>query len=399
MPSIKNILRRINANSCVFFARLVNRFRSSIPNKPAVHHPAEFVLLISRPQDIELLMDIYQEGRQRDDINVCFWITKRAVDRFPAILKRLLELNISPEYTLSHAKLFQAIGHLRRVDGLLTTVESTLAAHKIPYKLTQLANAIGVHTYTMQHGFENVGLTCRPETRFLAHTVLTWGGIENLSADISSETRRKCVPVGCPKIHLSIPPVPVLQDNTPLIIAVFESLHAERFNDDYVSQFFRDLQAMVKYFPKLRFILKLHPGGLMRSPLCIKLLNSLTGLEVLDPTNPETACWTTQKLLTYAITTITTPSTIALDAALAGKPVAVLRYRETYAYYGYYEPLPLLDQAEDWLKFLEKSTNNSEGFQPGKTAFLNKVILPGDAANRILDLVVDKSRKRTADEK
>ena len=345
-----------------------------------------------------MLIDVYNRSRKRDDISVSFWATERAVNRFHATRKQLDLYQINVCFTLNHAKLWRAIGKLRKIDALLTTVESTLAAHKVPYLLTKVANAAGVQTYTLQHGFENVGLTYwdgiyGPHIRFAAQTVLTWGPVENIPPAVSEETRRKCVAVGCPKIHLVTPSEPIINSGDRPIIAIFEGLHANRFDDRYITQFFKDLQDMVQRFSDLRFILKPHPGALVRSPLHAESLASLRGVEVLDPAHPESANWSTPRLLTEALAVITTPSTIALDASLAKTPVAVIRCGQTIPYYENYKPLPFLDEPEDWDDFLNNIIRDPNFMEPIRKAFLDRVMLPGDAANRILDLAVANVRQ------
>ncbi len=53
----------------------------------------------------------------------------------------------------------------------MSTVESTTAKGKLPYMITKLANAANVQTYTLQHGFENVGLSYCDEVHGPKHQV------------------------------------------------------------------------------------------------------------------------------------------------------------------------------------------------------------------------------------
>jgi len=396
MPPIKHLLRNLNAWICILRARLFRPRNTGRRSQAAMSRPTKFVLLISRPQDIDLLIDVHKRARKRGDISVSFWATERAVSRFYATRKQLDALQIKVDFILNHAKLWRAIREIRKINAILTTVESTLAAHKVPYLLTKIANAAGVRTYTLQHGFENVGLTYwdgiyGPHIRFAAQTVLTWGPVENIPRAVSEETRRKCVAVGCPKIHLATESEPIKNSDDRPIIALFEGLHANRFDDRYITQFFKDLQNVVQRFSELRFMLKPHPGALVRSPLHAASLASLRGVEVLDPAHPSSVKWSTPHLLAEAFAVITTPSTIALDASLAKTPVAVIRCGQTVPYYENYKPLPLLDETEDWQDFLNNILQDPNSMDTIRKAFLDRVMLPGDAANRILDLVVDKA--------
>ncbi len=68
----------------------------------------------------------------------------------------------------------------------------------------QSGQCSGRLNYTLQHGFENVGLSyCDeiqgPDIKFAAKTVFTWGPTEELPPWVEKETRDKSVAVGCPK--------------------------------------------------------------------------------------------------------------------------------------------------------------------------------------------------------
>ena len=393
MPPVKHLLRKLNGLICILLAGLYRFAKTALRPASYPQRPVKLALLISRPQDIDLLVDVYIKALDRQDVTAVFWATERAVNRFSGVLERLSDHHLAPHFILKHGSLLRAVAQLGRIDALLTTVESTLAAHKIPYLLTRVANAAGIQTFTLQHGFENVGLTYLdgtygPHIRFAAQTVLTWGPVQNLPAAVSDETRRKCIAVGCPKPHLTIPSEePRTAADLPMI-AVFEGLHASRFDDQYTRQFFKDLQEMAQNYSGLHFILKPHPGALVRTRRHSESLDSLAGIEVLDPAHPESAQWPTPRLIAHALAVITTPSTIALDAALAETPVAVIRYGQMIPYYAYYEPLPLIDTPADWEDFLNKVSLDPQLLEPPRKAFLDKVIIPGDAADRLLDVVV-----------
>jgi hypothetical protein len=282
---------------------------------------------------------------------------------------------------------------LMRADGFLSTVESTAAKHKLPYILTRMANAAGVATYTLQHGFENIGLTYRdqvhgPEIKFAARTVLTWGPTAELPGWVEKETRDKAVAVGCPKKFEVVENKPVVKTGDRPIIGVFDNLHWHRYDASYRSAFLRDLQAIAGQRKEFRFILKSHPMSVRRRDKELTaMLRSMDNVEVADLLE-EGADLTTPWLLSHALGVITTPSTIALDGALARVPVAVTKYGLDL---DYYKPLSLLDRLEEWHAFLDGLKQEAE-FLRLKTLgerFINRVLVCGDPANRILDLMLD----------
>ena len=398
MPPAKHLLRKLNGLICTLLAGTYGRVKKALGSNSDRRQPVRLAMLVSRPQDIDLLIDVYLKAGQRQDVSAVFWATERAANRFSGVLERLAEYGAKPRFVLAHTTLCRSVAQLGKIDALLTTVESTLAAHKIPYILTRVANTAGVRTFTLQHGLENVGLTYSdgtygPHIRFAAQTVLTWGPVDNIPPAVSEETRGKCIAVGCPKPHLTVP----AEDKRPIsgrpVIAVFEGLHASRFDDGYIRQFFKDLQEVAQSYPGLHFFLKPHPGALVRSRRHDEALESLRGVDVLVADHPEADRLSTPRLIALAAAVVTTPSTIALDAALAETPVAVVRYGQKIPYYALYEPLPLIDSRADWQNFLDKVSRDPQLLEPSRQTFLDNVILSGDAAERLLDAVVSDHRR------
>ena len=172
------------------------------------------------------------------------------------------------------------------------------------------------------------------------------------------------------------------------IIAIFEGLHAERFDNSYTKNFFYDLQSVAKEFQKFQFILKPHPNVLTRSPEHILFLKNLRKVNIIDPnSNNNTINLLTSELLAVANAIITTPSTICLDAAMANTPVAVTRYDQPKKYYEIYKPLPLLNNVNDWREFLRAAEETPQHIRSLTKNFLHRRILPGNAAKRIVKII------------
>ncbi len=127
----------------------------------------------------------------------------------------------------------------------------------------------------------------------------------------------------------------------------------------------------------------------------MEFLHSLRKIEVLDPARRESTTWSTPKLLTQALAVITTPSTIALDAAMVAVPVAVTRYGQQISYYDYYEPLPLIDTTRDLENFITLALTDQAHLRNLSRSFLERVCLPGNAAERILDIISEKATSRS----
>jgi len=293
--------------------------------------PRRIVLLISRPQDVELLLGLYGKAQSDRNLSPTFWLVNKCVRRFPNVLTELREKNANIEMVVSINQLLKILNKLMRTDIFLSTVESTAARHKLPYIITRLANATGLLTYTIQHGFGNSGLTyCNkirgPNVKFCAKTVLTWGPTEELPAWVSSDTRDKAIAVGCPKTPFVTENASSVKAGARPIIGVFENLHWDRYDEAYVALFLNHLEETARQRREFRFVLKSHPASVSKRSKELRIrLSSMENVDVADLLGSEESALTTPWLLTHALGVITTPSTIALDCALANTPAAVTK--------------------------------------------------------------------------
>ena len=87
---------------------------------------------------------------------------------------------------------------------------------------------------------------------------------------------------------------------------------------------------------------------------------------------------------------ITSPSTVALDAAARGLPVAVVKGdldTDTYA------PLYTIEQMANWSAFIECVLDESQApkLKHLSERFVNRMVLEGDAAARLVDDLLSTS--------
>ena len=360
------------------------------PRRPEA--PLRIVLLISRPIDVELLINIHKKVKHRQDLEPSFWMLKKCEKRFPDVLSLLREKQVVVDQLVSFTRPWTLLRELMRTDVFLSTVESTAAAHKLPYVITRMANVVGVSTYTLQHGFENIGLSyCDeihgPDVKFAAKAILTWGQTEELPAWVGKDTLAKSIAVGCPKKMAVLDNDPSLNTGERPIIGVFDNLHWHRYDEKYCSAFLSNLKEISELRQDFRFILKSHPIAVRRrSRELTTILLSMDNVDVADLLGEDL---TTPWLLSRAVGVITTPSTIALDGALANVPVAVSRYGLDLSYYS---PLCLLDGLEDWQWFLDRLLEESENGKLKRQGeqFLSRVLVPGDPAAKIVNLMTSK---------
>jgi hypothetical protein len=247
---------------------------------------------------------------------------------------------------------------------------------------------------SLQHGLDNGGLTYGPQpssNAFRGDLVLTWGGLDRLTNAARPEVRDKTVPVGCPKRVFGRSDFPDFPLADRPFIAVFENLHWQRYDNDYRKRFVSDLAATAESVPEQTFLVKPHMGGqwFVRDGAAAKPLPPNVVIA-----NPGAAQWrrfTADAFLAYASAVITTPSTIALDAARCGVPVAVVTYGIAAQNY---DPLPRLEGTADWSNFVG-DIRGGRYDRKKLEAFFADAALPGDAVARILAVIRMAGAKRT----
>ncbi len=124
------------------------------------------------------------------------------------------------------------------------------------------------------------------------------------------------------------------------------------------------------------FLIKPHHAGRWTSRNRDRLTET-ANLVVVDPTDSAWEPHTAPALIASVDRVLTTPSTVALDAASTGKPVAVLGYDLDLPLY---EPLPIVRSFEDLAGFL---ADDSGEHLIRNEAFLRRTRLEGRADHRI----------------
>jgi hypothetical protein len=143
-----------------------------------------------------------------------------------------------------------------------------------------------------------------------------------------------------------------------------------------------DLLAVAAAEPDLLFVLKPHMGG--RWFTRAQGGGALPGnLWLADFADPQWRRFTADAFLAQATAVITTPSTIALDAARYDLPVALATYgieADNYA------PIRRLEGVGDWHGFVAQVRAGNFDMAPQR-AFLDSALVAGDAVQRTLDVI------------
>src|SRR5262249_49751662 len=198
------------------------------------------------------------------------------------------------------------------------------------HELTGAMQRRGVCAYTLQHGLENVGISYfdaiqGPEVRFASDHVLIWGAKERLPTAAPAENRAKMESVGRPEYEPgSAPPAAAWPATAPtqFDVMVFENLHWHRFDDAYRTKALSDLQRLAETRPNLHVGVKPHPQGRWLTHRFKGPRPAAGNLFIADPADPAWSRIDAPAFLERTRAVLTTPSSIALDAAQRGIPVA-----------------------------------------------------------------------------
>ncbi len=341
-------------------------------------------------QDVDIVLTIVGACQRQSAVSIEIWVARSLLEKskraWPAFESLGAAITVIEDEAIEELTFAG-----RDVAALLTISESSLNPHRLAHTLTRRANEAGVPTFTWQHGLENVGLTYTDEVQpagevsFEARHVLLWGPLRTVLPEVSATTRRKLVEVGRPRWAVSGAAPALALEGTRAVIGIFENLHWHRYDNDYRQRFIADLVAAAEAASDVTFFVRPHPAGLWFTSRRSLPFTGRPNIVIADPRSPAWARLDVAQILAAVDGAITTPSTVALDAAQLGKPVAVACYGLEL---GKYEPLPMLRGSTDWLSFCHGVRDGaSASFVAAGRAFVDDHVLPGDAVQRFLALL------------
>jgi hypothetical protein len=344
-------------------------------------------LLLQQFQDIDLIVPIAEAASADPDIAVRVAVLSKIAVPASRRLRAISGNGGRIEFWQGGDLLKNRIAPTEfAADVAVTASEGPGVGARLARKFVAASRAAGARVLSLQHGLDNGGLTFGPKVPphvFRADLVLTWGGLHRLSGAACDEVRQKTVPVGCPKRVWRRGDFPGFPFADRPFVAVFENLHWRRYNDDYRNRFVADLIATAATSPEQLFLVKPHMGGqwFTRGGAAARKLPP--NLVVADPGAAQWRRFTADAFLAHASAVITTPSTIALDAARYGVPTALVTYGIAAQNYA---PLPRLEQAGDWAEFVRQAGRGLYD-RPRLEAFFADAVIPGDAVARILTVI------------
>ena len=360
-----------------------------LPPVPSTQTILFFLQLIT---DMDLLVPLLVEARRREGIDTRLVVDDAILAKVPTLADHLHQRGLM--FYRTNVNDLQA-GRGPVLDGIthvVTATESTAGPHLAAHTLVKLAQRHGIPCITLQHGFENIGLTwfdhehTPANTTFRSDRILTWGNTA-LHPEAHAVTRSRCQPVGCFKEL--IPARGRLQRpaGRPRFVAVLENLHWHRFGAEYRQRFLSDLERVVRATPDTTWFVRPHPAGRYLTTHFRGELPRADNLIIADPKAKEWQGWHGPELFAISDLVVTTPSTVALDVARCGVPVVVVGYDEKV---DPYSPLPVIRVAEDWGRFAVAAGDPAEReqFVASGRRFVERASLPGDAAVRAIDAIL-----------
>lgn len=360
--------------------------RAAESRRPAAQ-PCRLLVFIDLMQDADLCLPIVREALQRGDFQVDVVVTRWLIERAPSVLSAFRRLGVEPRIVDREEVVRGEAPELARIDAFLTPVATNLNAHKRAQAVVERAAAMGIPTFSLQHGLENVGLNYFDDVHTEAVRVTTDHLFVWFPPDFAppspSWLKRKIIHVGT--VRTASPPdvAPPMPEWPGPVVGVFENLHWHRYSDDFRKRFINDLFACARAAPDHLFVLKPHHGGQWASKSGVK--GAPANLLLVNPGDPAWEPFTAPAIIAKADMVITTPSTVALDGAMADRPVAVVGYDLDLPLY---HPLSVLRSTQDWISFVAggKESPDQAALRQG---FLRRTLVCQGAAPRLLSSLVD----------
>jgi hypothetical protein len=350
---------------------------------------SELGIFLQLPQDLDVVLPVIDGLSPRPDVRLTVFMLPRLFSRSPRVARALRSRGITPLALSPRLLALGATNLLNGLRGLLTASESSLPPHRKARAIVEAARSVGVPTYLLQHGIECVGLTHFEGKQghpaaFASDHIFTWTEPAQLPAGLEPETRAKCLAVGRPHpAHGARVNLPVDLANRK-VVGVFENLHWDRYSGHYRQNVVRDLEGFCRARPDLTVLVKPHFNSRALLGAEATPLRQLPNVIMASHLDPLWEPFTAPDLLPSCFAAITTPSTVALDAAEHVVPVAIARYGlELPAFAG----LPMLEGLPGWINFIADVEAGSTWTQ-SLIAYANRLRLPGDAAARIAEIML-----------
>lgn len=327
---------------------------------------ARLLVYIDLVQDIDVLLPVLLKARGRPGLALKVLVAKWLLDAAPRVPMLLQQHGLSWR-TISRRRVIEGKGpSLLGVHGLLTASESDQDAHRAGYVLASRARNRGLATVTLQHGIDSLAPSEAPNIDFASEAILSWFTTEGVPDAVRPHVRRRLAPVGRPMM-----PLPAAAHRYD--VGLFENLHAPRYTQEQGRDFRLRALALIDQRPDLTFCIRPHPAG-PGDGWSAAGLDRRPHVTLMPPAEAVRDTRSGAAVVAGARRVITTPSTVALDAALSGRAVAL-----AFAGGPLYSGLRVLQTEADWLDFVADTDTTSA------RAFLAPFRVDADPAGSVVD--------------
>jgi hypothetical protein len=320
-------------------------------------------------QDIDVMLPVLAAIRDAGDLRLKVRVSRWLSHESPRTAA-LLERHGFPFAYVPRRKVIEGVApSLRGAHAVIAAAESSHPAHNAGHALAGRAKASGLATYALQHGFENVGLygVEAAGASFASEVVFCWFPEGGIPLDLAPATRDKLAHVGRPA-PLASGPAGEHYD-----VGVFENLHWGRYGPAERDGFLAGLAAAARALPHKHFLLRPHPAGGWADRIGHELAQ-FENIHAVNAADARSGLASGAEVVRSLGRVITTPSTVALDAAMAGRPIALATPGGAA-----YDPLPVLRDPQDWIGFAGGDDHDPRTLDQ----FLARVLVAGDGAPRI----------------
>jgi len=309
------------------------------------------LFFIDYPQDLDLLLPLIHHLSRTERFGIRVWVTRHALNRSPRIFDSLHKSGIQPK-VIGRKRVEWGWVSIKKINAIITASESTLKPHRAAHHLVLRANRKSIATFTLQHGFENIGLSYFDSNKvdFASREIWVWGEKFISEPKICSSVRERCKSIGLAKDYDCEAPAVLDLDKFSRVVSVFENLHWNRYASAYRGAVVNTIKHAVMKYPEILFLIKPHHDERWLGRHGLHFRKPPPNLIFADPRD---ACWqpfTAPALIKISDLIFTTPSTVAVDAAVMNKPVCIIGGELDLKQY---EPLKILMSENDWDQALE----------------------------------------------
>jgi glycosyltransferase involved in cell wall biosynthesis len=287
--------------------------------------PEKLLVLINNATDRPIAMAVLDAARNLG-VETGVIVSQEACFRNPQLIEDLVARRISPTFIQRRDARRTDFRWLRNASALFCPSESDLPAHAVPHWLTNIARQCSIRTYTAQHGLSNIALTdsLTRDAKIASETIFTWNDPAALPEWVDPSIRSRSIATG----RITDPSNWTLKnlrplDRRPERVGIFENLHWSAYPDSFRETFKSMVVALAERHPETEFAIMPHPAGLW-SVKFIKTTDLPTNLAIANPASREHLGETGVNALASLDRVLTTPSSIAVDAAQIGLPTILI---------------------------------------------------------------------------